>query len=218
MKADERPSVQFEVAERREALIGPLGWRLQKFFTRRPGPFGPRSTWHSAHYLLAAMLDGGVKMRLCRIPAEHVAEAMIQRPHGEARESAEHRQMKRACLLWMRALGSRDAAEEQDYCAGIADVLSDDLNWVVECGHTGIDKPQTLMLADATTRFTLVPYQDMRRFDGKPRSLIGVDFSWTPEAVASVTAAWDAAMTRAANSLCFRPSVPSPTCFRSEGE
>ena len=136
--------------------IGPLGWRLQQLFTGRPGPFGPRSPWHSAYYLHGAMLDGGVKMRLCRIPAEHVAEAMIQRPDGEARESAEHRQMKRACLLWMRALGTKDAAEEQDYCAGIADVLSVDLNWVVECGYTGIDKPQTLMLADHDHAHALV--------------------------------------------------------------
>lgn len=197
-----------------EHLIGPLGWRLQKFFTRRPNAFGARVTWHGARYMLREMVGGGVKMRICRIPAEYVAEAMIQRPHGKRHETAEHRQIKRACLLWMLALGGKDAAEEQGYCAGIADVLSDDLNWVVECGHTGIDKPQTLVLADPTTRFTLVPYQELMRADGSARSLIGVDFVWAPEAIASVHEAWNIETTCAAASLCFKP-LPTPP--RAEG-
>lgn len=186
-----------------EAEVARLGWRLEDFFTRRPGPFGSRNSWQSAKHMLAAMFDGGVTMRLCRVPAEYVAEAMVQCPTDHARETAAHRQLKRACLLWMRSLGGHDAAEEVDYCAGIADVMSDDLNWVVECGHTGIHKPQALALADETARFTLVPFQDMRRFDGRARSLIGVDFIWTPEAVACATEAHDAAMLRAANALCF---------------
>lgn len=186
-----------------EAEIARLGSRLEDFFTRRPGPFGSRSPWRSAKHMIAAMFDGGIAMRLCRVPAEHVAEALSQCPDDHLRETAEHRQMKRACLLWMRSLGGHDAVEEAPYSAGIADAMSDSLNWVVECGHTGIHKPQALALADATTRFTLVPFQDMRRFNGRPRSLVAVDFVWTLEAAAHATKAHDAAMHRAAEALCF---------------
>ena len=188
-----------------ETLIGPLGYRLTNLFTRRPTPFGARTSWQMADAMLRSMLEGGISLRICRVPAEHLAEAMLQCPEDHSRESAEHRQMKRACLLWMRALGSKNAAEEVRYCGFKADVLSDDLNWIVECGHTGLNKPQDLMMADPASRFTLVPYQDMRRHDGRPRSLIAVDVAWTPEAATRTTAIWDEKMRRAVSTLRFRP-------------
>ena len=78
-----------------ETLIGPLGYLFTNLFTRRPTAFGARTSWQMAD----AMLAGGISLGICRVPAEHLAEAMLQCPEDHSRESAEHRQMKRACLL-----------------------------------------------------------------------------------------------------------------------
>ncbi|MFG5119557.1 hypothetical protein [Methylorubrum sp. POS3] len=90
-----------------ETLIAPLGYRLTDLFTRRPTAFGARTSWQMADAMRQSMLAGGISPPICRVPAKHLAEAMLQCPEDHSRESAEHRQMKRACLLQMRALGSK---------------------------------------------------------------------------------------------------------------
>lgn len=183
--------------------------QIDRLFNRQRRGWYGRDTVGHFPALLNLILANQVRVRLERIPCFVCAQAYEGiNPQGRRSESPEHALMKRAARLWMHRQGARDAVEEAQSPVGRSDVYSAKADWIVEVGNTPIDKLDTALREPAepvgprSPRFTLIPFQDLFRRDGKtPRSLIAVDFSCDRDASAYLVAVRDAALPRAGDVL-----------------
>lgn len=217
-----------------ERLLDQVEW----IFNRGDTGWGSRDFGSTFLPLARAYILRDLAVRLIRIPAAHCAAACAGRVGSHGKESYEHALLKRSALLWARSLGAADAKEEEWCAVGRADVYSANHRWVIECGNTPIKKLVDAVRSEQQPRFTLVPYQRCPSSLPASASLIAIDFVWSPALVdelqeeararaEEVRAAMDAACERMGLTAAVRrdpmsadklegPSVPSPTCFRSE--
>ncbi|WP_238231576.1 hypothetical protein [Methylobacterium thuringiense] len=135
---------------------------------------------------LGAYAKGHLSVGLARIPLRHCLAAHAADPYPTGNESKRHARMKHAAVLWMRECGAADARDEVECAAGRADAYSATADWAVECGNTRIGKLVSCIECSKRPLFTLIPYQNEHRPDGRVRSLVGVHFAWSPQLTTAV--------------------------------
>jgi hypothetical protein len=185
--------------------------RIDALFNRRCSRWGYRDSCTDRQATYRAFLAGRFRMTLRRVPAEWCRLALNAEVRCEGGEGEDHARLKLAALLWMRNDGADDATREARGIVGIADVYSKNANWIVECGNTRFGKLADAALWEDAPRFTLIPFQSLRRSDLSPRRFIAIDFAWTKELTADLEDARMYGLQIAADALELDDLSPLPT-------
>jgi hypothetical protein len=157
LQANSRPQLPIGATPVRQTSLITTGLLWGMFETS----YGPdRSTYlenrQLAHYLNCGAIEVHQFPYEWVTPRDGVDLRMSQHCGGFA-----HGELKYQALRWLKRLGGKDAAYEQRWSHGRADVCSSMLGIAVECGSTCSGKVLASLLDPDTRAFVLFPVLDL---------------------------------------------------------
>lgn len=99
-----------------------------------PGNNYPQFTSDSIFALMGYLAEGAFRAE--RLPAYKANKSSyrIKVPSKSSSETALHHMLKQEATAWLRGNGVKRVFYEKKYLGGVADILSEDGRWAIECG------------------------------------------------------------------------------------